>query len=85
MDFYLPDHNIAIECQGEQHFNEIKHFSAVTLEGRITLDENKYDLCKKHGIKIIYYTKFKNKCNNEKYTYVFNKEELIKEIEAIEI
>lgn len=26
LDFYLPDYNIAIECQGEQHFLPVKHF-----------------------------------------------------------
>ena len=26
LDFYLPDYNIAIECQGEQHFEPVEHF-----------------------------------------------------------
>ena len=26
LDFYLPEHKIAIECQGEQHFEPVKHF-----------------------------------------------------------
>ena len=85
LDFYLPEYNVAIECQGEQHFNEVTYFSAVTLKERIILDKNKYDLCKEHGIKIIYYTKFKNKCKDKEHTYAFNQNELIEEIEAIEI
>lgn len=27
-DFYLPDKNICIECDGAQHFTQIKHFYA---------------------------------------------------------
>lgn len=26
LDFYLPECNVAIECQGEQHYRPIKHF-----------------------------------------------------------
>ena len=26
LDFFLPDYNIAIEYQGEQHFKPIKYF-----------------------------------------------------------
>jgi rubrerythrin len=60
LDFYLPDYNIAIECQGEQHFKPIKHFGGekkyVT---RTKLDENKRILCKENGIKLIYFSKIK--------------------------
>jgi len=58
LDFYLPDYNIAIECQGIQHFEEVKHF-----KGKETLlqiknrDKIKYKLCKEHNIKILYYSK----------------------------
>ena len=26
LDFYLPDYNTAIECQGEQHFYPIEYY-----------------------------------------------------------
>ena len=26
LDFYLPEHNIAIECQGGQHFKSVDYF-----------------------------------------------------------
>ena len=29
LDFYLPDYNIAIECQGEQHFKPVKFSNSV--------------------------------------------------------
>ena len=57
LDFYLPLYNIAIECQGEQHFNENSFFSKDS-----NLLENDYikrKLCDKHGIQIIYYADYK--------------------------
>lgn len=61
-DFYLPQQNIVIECQGLQHFNPVD-FSGRNYERAkkdfnktIQRDKNKYQLCKDHGIKILYYT-----------------------------
>lgn len=56
LDFYLPDHNIAIECQGEQHFKEFsgKIKFKTNLENRIRLDITKYELCKENGLKLYY-------------------------------
>ena len=57
LDFYLPEYNIAIECQGEQHFKPIKHFGGEkAFLKRIKLDENKNSLCKKNGIKVLYFS-----------------------------
>ena len=72
LDFYLPQHNIAIECQGRQHFEEVKSFGgeegfAKTQER----DKRKYDLCKANGIKLLYFT-------HEDYD-TFLGEELIKD------
>ncbi len=58
LDFFLPDYNVAIECQGGQHFNPIELFGgndfySLTLER----DKKKNDLCNKRGIKIIYFSK----------------------------
>ena len=54
-DFYLPKYNIAIECQGEQHF--IKRFSNdYDLEKTIERDVKKYNNCSNNGIDLIYYT-----------------------------
>ena len=60
LDFYLPDYNIAIECQGEQHFKPIafgcqdnekvlKRFKHIQF-----LDEKKLNLCTKNEILIFY-------------------------------
>lgn len=57
VDFYLPDYNIVIECQGLQHFQEIEFFGGVELyEDTKLRDKNKLDLCTKNGIKVLYYS-----------------------------
>lgn len=55
VDFYLPDYNIAIECQGEQHFKPIDYFGGEK-EYKIqkTRDIRKYNLCKNNGISLFY-------------------------------
>ena len=77
LDFYLPDYNVAIECQGLQHFKPIKYFGGDEKFKEYALrDKLKKDLCNKNGIEILYYTK-------EKITLdkIFkNKEELISQI-----
>ena len=56
LDFYLSDYNVAIECQGEQHYIEEPRW--VFTEGELRdikqRDAIKYTLCKEHGIPIFY-------------------------------
>ena len=55
LDFYLPDYNIAIECQGEQHFRKIGLFGGEKkLKEDINRDIKKYNKCKNNNIKIYY-------------------------------
>lgn len=62
LDFYLSDYDIAIECQGEQHFHQV-YFNGKTdnIEERNLFDnikkrdELKFSLCKENSIKIIYF------------------------------
>lgn len=57
LDFYLPKENIAIECQGEQHFKPIDFFGGEDeLKHRKRLDEIKLEKCKHNGIDILYYS-----------------------------
>ena len=57
LDFYLPVQNIAIEYQGEQHFNPVKKFGGVEMLKLIQeRDRIKKELCEAHGIKIEYIT-----------------------------
>lgn len=79
LDFYLPDYNIAIECQGKQHFEPIEHFGGKQMllyfKDR---DYRKYTLCKTNCITILYYANYEYNFPYKVYT---NKEELIKYIQ----
>ena len=81
LDFYLPEFNIAIECQGEQHFieeawgkskEENKEKFAIIKQR----DKIKKTLCNENGIKLIYY--FHNNYFLDKEIY--NKENVIKDL-----
>ena len=57
LDFFIPKYNIAIECQGMQHFAIVEHFGGKELyETRIERDKLKKELCEEHGIEVIYFT-----------------------------
>lgn len=85
LDFYLPDYNIAIECQGEQHFNDVLFFNNISLEQRIELDERKFERCKEHNIDILYFTNIKiGEEFLKKHKYYFTVEELIEKINRYE-
>jgi len=60
LDFFIPFCNIGIECQGIQHYEPVDFFggsSALLLQEH--RDKEKYELCKKNGIEILYYTNLK--------------------------
>ncbi len=61
LDFYLPDYNIAIECQGEQHFTEMRYRRKKPLEHTISLDKVKNLLCENNGVRLFYYLTDKTK------------------------
>ena len=53
LDFFLPNKNIAIECQGKQHFGFggwTHDFNFNTVKER---DERKRKLCEENGVKLI--------------------------------
>lgn len=55
LDFYLPDLNVGIECQGDQHFKAIDHFGGKEkLDMIVERDERKKRLCKENGVNLIY-------------------------------
>ena len=78
IDFFLPDYNIAIECQGIQHFKPVDIFGG---EEAFTIqkirDESKKKLCDKNNIRLIYYADYKYKFP---YSVIKNKEELLETI-----
>lgn len=83
LDFYLPKYNIAIECQGIQHFELIDFFGN---EEKFKLcnfrDRLKLELCNLHNIKLYYFSK-------ENYDFFLGEkvyhtiDELFEEIENI--
>ena len=61
---YLPKYNIAIECQGEQHFMPVKYFGGEdAFNKRKELDALKYKLSINNNVKILYYSH--NKYNDD--------------------
>ena len=83
LDFYLPDYNIAVECQGIQHFKPVELFGGrEQFEKQKMWDAEKKSLCENNGIKILYFT---NRNIKEKYckddeTIKSSKKEMLSEI-----
>lgn len=78
LDFYLPNLNIGIECQGSQHFEKDKFFKDISIT--IERDERKRMLCEENGLRLIYfldkkYNKYVEKLN---IPYFNNLDDLIK-------
>ena len=62
-DFYLPQYNTCIECQGIQHFESVDYFGGEeTFHIRQIKDKIKFDYCQNNNINIIYiiYTNTQN-------------------------
>lgn len=55
LDFYLPENNIAIECQGTQHFEPNDFFGGEkSFIEQIERDRKKKILCEEHNLHLIY-------------------------------
>lgn len=80
LDFYLPQYNVAIECQGIQHFS-FKETSKIFTEEKMIktkeLDKRKKNLCEKNNVKLLYYS---NLGIEYPYDVFEDKENLLKEI-----
>ena len=56
LDIYIPDLKLAIEYQGQQHFEPVEIFGGkVALEKTKEMDKRKKSLCEKNGISLIYF------------------------------
>ena len=56
LDFYLPEYNVGIECQGIQHFEPIERFGGDKgFKKTFERDKRKKALCEKHGVKLLYF------------------------------
>lgn len=83
LDFYIPQFNAAIECQGLQHFQATGYiYGEEKLKRTIESDEIKRKLCEEHGIKIYYYTNLENETP---YFIYRNLEDLIHDMEKEQI
>lgn len=87
VDFYLVDYNIAIECQGVQHFRPVNGF--ITEEQHkliLERDENKREVLKENNVRLIYYTNEHTIPNSfKKYFIYFDKEKLFNDIKENKI
>jgi len=78
LDFYLPKYNIAIECQGIQHFkpvdfaNKGDKWAIKEFKKSVERDKKKNILCNNNGIKILFYS-------NEKYPGMITNLDVLKE------
>ena len=51
LDFYLPKHKLAIECQGRQHFEPIDYYGGMkAYREQVERDKRKSELCKENNI-----------------------------------
>lgn len=75
LDFYLPEYNIAIEYQGEQHFKPVKYFGGEKRYlDRLERDNRKKILCEENNVKIIYFSYWEKASSNT----IKNENDLIK-------
>lgn len=89
-DFYLPDYNVAIECQGNYHFEPYKlsknDDANENLWCQIKRDELKYELSKENNLTLLYFIpeNFRNKKGISKIyeneSIIFYKPEKLNEI-----
>lgn len=78
LDFYLPEYNIAIECQGIQHFEAVSVFGGEkAFEKQKENDFKKCELCKKNNIYLLYYANYKY---DFPYEVIKDKQELLTKI-----
>ena len=54
LDFYLPQYNIGIECQGKQHFGKGGWSKICDFENIYVRDIRKYEKCSNNGVELIY-------------------------------
>lgn len=79
LDFYIPHYNVAIECQGIQHFEKNEYFGGNDMFIQTAKrDKLKYELCKTNGIRLLYYANYDYDFPYKVYT---NKSELLKDIQ----
>ena len=84
LDFYLPKYNIAIECQGRQHFETVAFFGGKKgYSYRLKSDLTKYNKCLSNNVKLMYYVPeslVEEVINNKKYNNIYNSENVFSDL-----
>jgi len=76
-DFYLPNYNILIECQGKQHFEPNDFFGGdIGLNTTILRDAEKNENAKINGYNVIYYIPFYSELEKEMLPKFYNRENI---------
>ena len=70
IDFYIPKINLAIECQGKQHFGLGGWNKYYDFQKQFERDERKNKLCKENNINLVYFAK-KNEAPKEYIGEIF--------------
>jgi len=83
VDFFLPDSNLVIECQGEQHFKPVKLYGGEEML-KITQDRDnlKYEKCVENGLRVQYIVLRRSKRfikNDPRYKDALYYEDLLKD------
>ena len=79
LDFYIKSKNVAIECQGIQHYEPVEQFGGKKeFKNTVERDTRKAKLCEENGIKLFYFTHYAN--INEEGNIYKNKDKLLEEI-----
>ena len=89
-DFYLPDFNIVVECQGEQHFRPFRNIDGIPgLERRIYLDIKKKKKLDEQRIGVHYIISksisLQKILNNTAYQNIYSSENCTKENRNLEL
>ena len=61
LDFFLPEYNTAIECQGKQHFGSGGWGGDYDFDKIKELDIRKFENCKNNNIRLLYFAKRQDK------------------------
>lgn len=79
IDFFIPDKNIGIECQGEQHYEPIDFFGGLKTFNKIEKNDiKKIEKCNDNEIKLLFFSENKHKTFHGIKSY--NDEKILKEI-----
>ena len=87
-DFYLPEYNSFIECQGEQHFHAINYFGGEKqFEYQLQHDIEKYIKALDNNINLFYFkgnhTSLKTLMKNKVFQSIYNKENTFTNIDKL--